>query len=363
MRASAWVSVLVPVLGLGLGTGACKGGGQKLDVKKIDASVKPPANVALYVKIAREGGEPVTLIADDFAVYEDGKLVKKAKRALLPVNQAVDRFTMIALDFSGPLVDSEYLPILLEAVDGIVGKVGKQSRVGVAGFDGEGLMVFVGFEDEDPQAGLQGLHKFRPRGRNVDLWGSFIAALDAVEDAMSKSPLRHRQASLILVTDRRDKAQRLSPDQVSARIKKSTADVFVVGVGPEVSRDELEPLGKTGSYFVPHASEVDKPFAQLSERLEGKLLQDYLFSYCSPKRKGKHEVELRIISPRWKGSVEHQFSAKGFGKQCDPKMVPDFAAEGAAPEEGGEEGEAETKPKKKKKAKADEEAGAAETES
>jgi hypothetical protein len=67
--------------------------GKKLDVKKIDASVQKPANVALYIQVSRETGEPVALVTGDFAVYEDGKVVtaKKAARALLPVRHAVDR--------------------------------------------------------------------------------------------------------------------------------------------------------------------------------------------------------------------------------------------------------------------------------
>src|SRR6185369_13485271 len=178
---------------------------------------------------------------------------------------AVDRLMLLAIDYTGPLVDSEYLPILLEAVDGLQAKMTKHLRLAVSAFDGEGLTPFVGFDDADPKAGLAGLRKFRPRGRNVDLWGSFMGALDALEAAAAKSPLKHRQPILVIVTDRKDKVARHTVDEVRARVKSTAADVYVIGVGDGIAKEDLESLGKTGALFAAHPSEVDKPFDELNE--------------------------------------------------------------------------------------------------
>jgi hypothetical protein len=362
-RPSAKQGALAALLAAGAIAAAGCATGKKLEVKKVDASVQKPANVALYLQVSRQTGEAVALVTPDFAVYEDGKVVsaKKAGRALLPVRQAVDRFLVLAVDLSGPLVDSEYLPSLLEAVDTFGGRMVKQTRVGLGVFDGDGLVPLVGFADDDPQTGLAALRKFRPRNRNVDLWGSFLTALTNLEEATGKSPMRHRQAIMILVTDRKDKAGRHSLDEVVARVQKTSAEVFVIGIGDAISREELERVGKTGHYFVEHPREIDRPFQELAERLEGKFGQDYLFSYCSPKRKGNHDVEVRIQSPQWRGTVSHSFSAKGFASGCDPKAKPSFDIEGAAAkEDDAEDAEDDKAPpskgkKKKKKAAADEE--------
>lgn len=352
--------------------------GQPLEVKKVDAVAQAPANVALYLKITREDGQPVTLVANDFKVYEDGKQIpnKKVKRALLPVHYAVDRFVFVVVDLSGPLVDSEYLSTLQDAVASLADRVGKDARMGLSAFDGEGMVQFVRFDDRDSKAGLSAMRKFRPRSRNIDLWGTFIAALDELDEAKKQSPAAHQQATLILVTDRRDKAGRHSRDEALARVQKSGADVYVIGIGDAINREELEPLGKTGALFAAEARDLDKPFVDLADQIESKLGHDYLFSYCSPqklsKRPGKHTVEVRIATSQWRGSIEHEFSTKGFAKAaCDPMAKPEFGAASKKDVEGqpdadeksdgesqGDDGKTKTKTKKKKAKPADEEEAA-----
>lgn len=344
-----------------LGGGACAGG-QKLEVKKVDAVAQPPANVALYLKITREDGQPVTLLANDFKVYEDGKALppKKVKKALLPVKYAVDRFVLVMVDLSGPLVDSEYLSTMQDALANLSERIGKGARMGLSAFDGDGIVPFINFEDVDAQPGLVAMRKFRPRTRNVDLWGTFMAALDGLDQVASNSPAPHQQATLILITDRRDKAGRHSRDEALARVTKSPADVYVIGIGDAINKEELEPLGKSGALFAEEPRDLAKPLTDLTDRIEGRLGQDYLFSYCSPqkigKKPGKHTVEVRIATSQWHASVEHEFSTRGFTKAvCDPQAKPDFRAagdkgtDGEAEPEGNTEDEADSKAASKSK--------------
>ncbi len=354
---------LVLLLALTIGVGACATG-QQLEMKKLDAVVQPPANIALFLKIARQDGQPVKLLPADFKVFEDGKQIpaKKLKRALLPVKFAVDRYVLVVVDLSGPLVDSEYLSTFQDAVGNLAERVGKDGRVGLSAFDGDGIVPFIPLEGGDARAGLVAMRKFRPRSRNIDLWGTFIAALDGIDEVAGRSTVPHQQATLVLVTDRVDKAGRHSREEALARVQKSKADVYVIGIGDAINKEELEPLGKTGALFAAEARELEKPFLDLADRIEAKLGEAYLFSYCSPqkigKRPGKHTTEVRIATSQWHGSVEHQFSTKGFVKApCDPQTVPVFKTDAekatedaAAPAEPAEE-EAEDTPTKSKKGK------------
>lgn len=304
--------------------GACAGG-QSLQINKVNGFARPPSNIALYFKVTRPDGQSLSLSANDISVYEDGKLIssKKAKRTLLPPRHVVDRFVLIMVDMSGPLVDSEYLPNLFRSVDAFGGRMVKLSRVGLAAFDGDPeVETLIGFTDPDPQAGLDAFRKFRPRSRNTDLWGAFVAGLKTLDAAAKKSKLPYQDTTLVLITDRTDKAGRQDRAQALARVQKSKANVFVIGIGDTINREELEPFGKTGFMSVVHPRDLDKPFLVFADRLEDRLSQDYLFSYCSPKRKGKHEVELRLAAGQWRGTVEHGFSAKGFTNGCDPKDPP-----------------------------------------
>ncbi|MEP6653417.1 MAG: VWA domain-containing protein [Myxococcales bacterium] len=355
-KAGRVVVTLLMALGGGA-LGACATG-KPLEVKKVDAVAQPPSNVAVYMKITREDGQPVSLVAADFKVFEDGKQLpsKKVKRALLPVQYAVDRFVFVVVDLSGPLVDSEYLSTLQDAVASLADRIGKEARLGLSAFDGDGLVPFVTFDDTDAKAGLVAMRKFRPRSRNIDLWGTFISALDTLDRAQKQSPVPHRQATLILVTDRRDKAGRHSQDQAMARIQKSSADVYVIGIGDTINREELEPLGKTAALFAAEPRDLEKPFVDLADRIESQLGQDYLFSYCSPQKPGKksekHEVELRIATSQWHGSVEHEFSTKGFTlESCDAAAKPEFRTASTKAPAAAKGDSNEARPKKKKKPK------------
>jgi hypothetical protein len=341
--------MLVAALAALAGIGACATG-QQLEVKKVDAVVQPPANIALYLKVARQDGQPVTLLASDFKVFEDGKQVpaKKVRRALLPVKYAVDRFVLVMVDLSGPLVDSEYLSTLQDAVTNLAERIGKDARMGLSAFDGDGVVPFIGLEGGDVKAGLVAMRKFRPRSRNIDLWGTFIAALDGLDEAAGHSTVPHQKATLILVTDRVDKAGRHSRDDALARVQKSGADVYVIGIGDGINREQLEPLGKTGALFAAEARDLEKPFVDLADRIEAQLGQDYLFSYCSPqklgKHPGKHTVEVRIATPQWHASIEHEFSTRGFTKAvCDPQAKPEFKTAGGKDAAG--EGDADSQEK------------------
>ena len=342
--------------------GGCASG-QQLEIKKVDAVVQPPANVAVYLRITREDGQPVTLVPADFKVFENGKQIppKKLRRALLPVKYAVDRYVQVVVDLSGPLVDSEYLSTLQDAVANLAERVGKDARMGLSAFDGDGVVPFISLEGGDHRAGLAAMRKFRPRSRNIDLWGAFITSLDALDEAAAKSEVPHQKATLILMTDRKDKAGRHSAEEALARVQKSKADVYVIGIGDGIDREELEPLGKTAALFAAEARELEKPFLEIADRVEAQLGEDYLFAYCSPqkasKKKGsKQTAEVRIENKQWHGSVEHDFTTRTFtAEPCDPQAKPEFkrtsGKEPAADDESAGDGDDEKAKAKKAKGK------------
>src|SRR5450631_341550 len=97
------VSSLAPVLGCG----------GSLKVTKLAASAQRPANIAVYLSVLDKTGQPVGgLNPENFRVFEDGKLISeaKAKRALLDPGIVGVHFSLLLVDLSGPIVDSEYLP-------------------------------------------------------------------------------------------------------------------------------------------------------------------------------------------------------------------------------------------------------------
>ncbi len=358
-----WSAVFVWALASGVAACATT---PNLQIQKVGVAVGAPANVAMYLKVTRPDGQPVTLLASDFKVYEDGKQipVKKLKRALLPVASVLDRYVFVVVDLSGPLVDSEYLSTLQDSIANLADRLGKDSHLALSVFDGDGLKPFVTFEDADPKPGLAGMRRFRPHNRNIDLWGTYMTSLDALAEAARHSNAAQHSTTLIFVTDRKDKAGRHSLDEASTKLQASPSDSFVIGLGDAINKEELTHLGRPDAFFVDKFRDLNKPFDDVAERIEAQRGQDYVFAYCSllkpSKRPATHKVEVRIGNKQWHGEVDHELSTKAFtkGGSCDPHKKPEFTAEKVGADDGGREkseagaaddDEAASKPKKRQK--------------
>ena len=336
-----------------------------LQMKVVDVAVAPPANVALHLKVTRADGEPVTLEATDFKVLEDGKPIpgKKLKRALLPTTSVVDRYVLLAVDLSGPIVDSEYLSTLHDAIGSLVARVGKDTHLAVQAFDGDGLKPFVNFADGDPKAGLAGLRRFRPHNRTVDLWGSYVAALEALDEAASHATAPEHTAQLVFVTDRRDKAGKHTLDEAKEKLQASKSSSFVVGLGDAIDQAELRQLARPDAFFADKFKDLRKPLEQVADRIEATHDEDLVFAYCSlqkpaaeSKKKTSHTVELRVQTKEVHGAVEHEFSSAAFERaSCDPRQKPDFSAKAADLPSDADEAPKPRARRGKQKPKADEE--------
>src|SRR4029077_2651463 len=94
-----------------------------------------PANVAIYVDIHDKAGNAVPNLQEkNFRVYEDGKLLApaKAKRALLEPRAFGVKYTLVLLDLSGPMADSEDLPDLATTVGKFVEHLSDKQQVAVS---------------------------------------------------------------------------------------------------------------------------------------------------------------------------------------------------------------------------------------
>ena len=356
----------VTVATLALAASAGCGSTTSLAIKAVAVSAQPPSNVAVHLKVTQPEGRTATLLASDFAVEEDGKAIpaKKLRRALLPSSLVVDHYVMLVVDLSGPLIDSEYLSTFHDVVASFSERAGLDSHLALSAFDGDGLKPFIGFDATELKPGLSGMRKFRPHNRTVDIYGAYIAALDELDAAAKASTAPEHTSTLVFVTDRRDKAGKHTLDEANTRLQSSPADVYVLGLGDAINREELMRLGRPDAFFVEKFRDLGKPFDQAADRIEAKRNEDYVFSYCSQVKSGKkgtkHKVEIEIVSKQWSGSTSATFSSKGFvkGGGCDPRQKVSFGGggeEAAVGEGGAGEENSSAKKSKKKKRKADEE--------
>jgi hypothetical protein len=317
------------------------GCGGSLKITKLSTSTLRPANVALFLDVRNGDGEPIGGLEEkNFKVYEDGKLVpsSKAKRALLEPKLGGVRYTMVLIDLSGPIADSEYLPELADTVGKVVERLSDGQEVAVSAFDGaEEVAPFVGFgaAGDQVKALVDGLKKFKPRNRNTNFYGGIYQGLYALKEQLDASKSDQKSAALLVFTDRgRDLARSVSPQVFKQAVHDTPAEIYIVGAGEKLEKEELAAIGKSGTFLTDDPRGYKKGFEEMTKKVAGKTEGRYIFSYCSTKRRGDHKLEVEVVAPKDKdkGKVSYKFSADGFKAGCTPKKLPSFAS-GAAPED------------------------------
>ena len=121
-----------------------------------------------------------------------------------------------------------------------------------------------------------------------------------------------------------------------------------IGVGAEIEKAKLDDVGRNGTELATDQAKVKDAFEKVAARIERHMKRFYLLSYCTPARKGEHEVRIVAKSkdPEGSGSLEYKFNAEGFGPppDCDPNKPPAFDLKASAPvEEGSPKGSVEVK--------------------
>jgi hypothetical protein len=327
-RAALALSMLVALCAT-VGCAGAPGAGGSLRVKKIAAVAQPPGNVAAYFTVYTKEGAPVPdLDTPNFKIYENNKPIseKKAKRALLETKPVEADLVLVLIDVSGPYVDGEDFPDIVTAVGKLITAVNKIGQGAVGVYDGEDeIVAMLGFGAPNEKAALDAVRHFRPRNRNGNLNGAIIQGIDVLEKQLAAATLPFGYGTLVIVTDRGDLAKKVTAEAVKKKLANTDVDVQIVAIGPKTNRLELEPLASPGELFIsPDPKDFNKGLQGTAKKLDEVANARYLFSYCSPKREGKHTLTLVIETPDDHGRVLYKFDAEGFKGGCSAKHRPLF---------------------------------------
>jgi hypothetical protein len=297
----------------------------------VDSASNRPSNVAVYFTVDAANGDPVGgLEASDFRIYEDGHIVSPTESQQTIVNPevAAEHYTLLLVDMSGSIVESDQLPALQAAATELVSQVeGSNQRVAVYAFDGEeDIHSIVGFTTEGgAAAGVARLSSFRPQDPSTNLHGAVVQGLATLDEALSHSRVPLHFGTLVVFTDGTDHAARVSRHDMAHAIDESPYDVFAIGVGDEIDEGTLGDVGRDGYVLVADSSAITAAFRQVGERIVQMTQRFYLLSYCSPARAGEHRVTVEAVTPDASGRLTYDFDAAGFGPDCDPNRPPPFA--------------------------------------
>jgi hypothetical protein len=339
-RAWSFVSFLAASALAGCASTAQNG---NLQVKMLAATSQTPSNVAVNLSIGTKSGEPLTgLKPENFRIFEDGKLVPedKAKRMLLDPKVAEAYFTVLLIDLSGPIAESQDFPELVRQVGDFMDALRETHTLTVSIFDGrEDLRTILEPDETNIKAALDRLRRYRPEERKGNLNGAVLKGLAILDRQLAKSTAAHSSSNLVVFTDRGDVAAKVPEEELEVALDKTPADVYVIGVGPGIKKPELGKIARTDAFYSTDPKEMGTGFTHLSKHLAVASEGHYVLSYCSPKRKGGHDLEIEISTEKEHGLIKHHYSADGFTKGCSASKAPAFAKkepEKAAPDEAGE---------------------------
>lgn len=305
-----------------------------LQVTEVKSTTQKPSNVAVYFKVTKGEDEPVpNLTAESFNIYEDDTLVSitESQQVILNPEVAAGHYTLLLVDMSGSVSESEDMSSVVEAADTFATKVESNNFVAIYAFDGnEDLHKLSGFaKAQEGSSRAERISSFKPDDPSTNLNGAVLKGLELLDEELEKSDQPLKFGTLVVFTDGTDRAARVTEDEMMEAVGESDHDIFAIGLGTEISEDQLNRIGKDGTAMAADKASVVDAFDTIAAKIDGLTKSYYLLSYCSPARAREHEVEIEAVveddeGKTSKGSLVTSFSAEGFKKGCDPNTPPKF---------------------------------------
>jgi hypothetical protein len=322
---------------MALAVGGCS---RNLTVSRINSDEKQPNNVWVFFTVEDEDEPVAGLTAEDFDIYEDGKLVStyESKQVIQNPEVAAVMYTMLLLDMSGSVTESGESDAIVEAAHVFSEKVGATQKVGVYAFDGsEDISSVVQFTEAKASidGGLDGLRVYKAKDPSTNLNGAVMQGLQQLHKDLEKDKRPLKFGTLVVFTDGTDRAHRVTSEEMLEEMNKEeyeNYDIFVIGVGAEIEEGALNEIGRDGTELATDEAKVREAFERVADRIDRQAKRFYLLSYCTPSRSGDHTVRIQANSKDEKGkkngegSLEYAFSAEKFGPppECDAERAPAF---------------------------------------
>jgi hypothetical protein len=310
--------------------GACSAG---LQLTRLEAAVRKPSNVAVFFAVDDADHQPVAdLLANDFNIYEDDKLVSvdESRQTIVNPEIAAAHYTLLLVDMSASVTASDQLHAIVASASAFVDEVGHYQRVAVYAFDGSKNLYEVMPFTSGPQTtqALSTLQAFQSRDPSTNLHGAVLLALTELDKALDHSTMPLRFGTLVVFTDGTDRANRVPFQQMVDAVEASDHNVYALGVGHEIDDSTLSRIGKSGYIRVEDSSASNRAFQEIGGRIVRYTRRFYLLSYCSPARAGKHTVTVEATAQDERGRLDYAFDANGFGPGCDPSRPAPFDTTG-----------------------------------
>jgi hypothetical protein len=317
------------LLGLALLTGC--GVFRHVNVEPLATTSQRPANVGAYVSVT-DGDEPLTELApSNFRVYENEQLVppEQTELTLLDPNLVAVHQVLLLVDMSAAQTPAQRA-LTAKAAHNFVEKVAPHQGVMVFAFDGSAHLTPIATLPRGSRpVTMAALESLSPRDPSRNLHGAIVAGLEKLDAALAQSGKPVRVGTLVVFAGGPDVAGRVDRDKAHDAVWKSPHDVIGIGIGVGAEADAIESLSRRGLIRAQSADTLPIAFEEAADKALDELRKHYLVSYCSPARAGSRRLRLEVTFTNKQGEEHHgdfevDFSAKGFGPGCNPRVTPRF---------------------------------------
>lgn len=306
-----------------------------IDLELIEATTELPAKVRLFFRV--DLGEEnlfVTLTQNDFEIYEDNSLISALESKAQIQNRPGDYLysSILLLDLSGSVLNSTNLPRVKDAAQSFVESVMPENteveygsrEMAVYWFDGEEnihLLQGFSFDKDELIVALQSVDEDISADNSTNLNGAVIQGLSVLESRLTEvslDPNLSTAGAMVIFTDGTDQAGRQDDRTAIDAVKSlsSQYSVFTIGLGEEIDQNVLEQFGRDGFELAENSFDLNTAFLDVANRIKSASGSFYVLEYCSPKRSGEHEIQLRAIYEDRVGTFTTRFSAEGFTGGC-----------------------------------------------
>lgn len=300
----------------------------------IDMQVIAPSRLAIYFKLEDSNGQPIAnLIGENFNIYEETATSTclqaisefEAPRRVRKPERFFSHNTLILLDLSGSVLNNFSLE-LKEATKALVNEINphkdtSKNKVGIYWFDGAADIHELIAPSLDKTAILNSIETIDSslsKDNSTNLYGA-ISAITAKANTMLKQDVNVKGVSILLFTDGKDRANRVSRRIAYDAIDNSNKAIsfFSVGLGMDINEADLRKFGKDKFVGIQDVSQLITTFSNIAQSVHDEANSYYVFEYCSPIRAGRDNVFiLEAVSGDKKGVLENPFNAEGFGGGC-----------------------------------------------
>lgn len=298
--------------------------------------VEWPSNISVLLKAETIDGEPLPYLnASNFRVYEDGEFISvfESERAIVPTPGDFAYYTLLLLDLSGSVLESNSLIDLKEAAKGFVESMMPPPNSDTFGtmlmaiqwFDGNaGLHSLVPFvkEKDDLISGIESISHDISSDTSTNLYGAVIQGMDIMNEHVGSDDNVISVGSLVIFTDGTDRANRNSEKEAVNAVDNAEDEisVYTIGLGAEIDEDVLTKLitKEDGFAYAEDYEDLVPKFKDIANEIKREANSHYMLEYCSPKRKGQHDLKI-VVSDEEYGSCSMTtcFCADGFSGGCE----------------------------------------------